>query len=147
MNHTLTNDRDDDVLAPELANDLAAFDADLFAKEGPNALTTDSTQLLAAYRNQQSAELLVALNGAERDSDGVGFVLATFRQPRGRSREQLADWLRISEADLGLLASEQRVRAVNGMTQSYVVEPINELADRVGAHRTRLYEMFDQGDQ
>src|SRR5215204_4794872 len=91
-----------------MVDDLAAFDAELLAAEGPDALTSDRALRLAAFRQQQAVQHQRELAEAERDSDLVGYVLAVFRRQRGWSAEALADWLGISPDDYARLASETR---------------------------------------
>jgi hypothetical protein len=138
---------DDEVLALELAEDLAAHDAALIAREGPDALTSDRAARLSQFRAVQAIERDAAIRQAERHPDRVGYVLATFRMQQDWSREQLADWLGVSADDFGRLAIEIRPRAVDGLTLLYDPEPINEVADRHGAHRERLYEAFACRDE
>jgi hypothetical protein len=109
-----------------------AFDAELPAREGPDALTSERALRLSQFRATQAAERQAALRDAERDCDRVGYMLAAFHERRGWSREQLADWLGIVPDELVRLAVEIRPAAVNGVTLLYKPEPINELADRRG---------------
>ena len=125
----------------EMLAQLAAVDAETLERDGPDALTSARAFRLSQFKLAQAIEREAEIRHAEQDSDRIGFVLAAFRSQRGWSREQLADWLGITPDDFARLATEIRPRAVQ-----YVPEPINEVADRHGAHRERLYEVFVRGD-
>jgi hypothetical protein len=128
-----------------MADDLAAFDAELLAREGPDALTSDRALRLAHFREQQATERRQSVEAAECDHALAGYVLGAFRRQRGWSREQLADWLGISPDDYARLATLRRPLAVRG-DLTYDREAVTVLADTVGAHSERLYEAFDRGD-
>jgi hypothetical protein len=95
-----------------IGEDLAAFDAEMIEREGPDALTSDRALRLSTFKQQQAAERLAELQHAEQDDDLVGYVLATFRRQRDWTREQLADWLGIAVDDLTRMAVERRPLAV-----------------------------------
>jgi hypothetical protein len=135
-----------DAFDAAMAEDLARWDAELLACEGPDALTADRALRLLQFQAAQAIERQATVLHAEQDESRVGYVLAAFRARRGWSREQLADWLGIRPDDLIHLVVEIRPAAVSSITMLYDPEPINELADRHGVHRERLYEVFDQGD-
>jgi hypothetical protein len=128
-----------------LGDDLAAFDAELLARDGPDALTSDRALRLVEFRTTQAAVRLRAVDDAEQDDDLTGCVLVSFRMQHGWSRDQLADWLGISPDDYARLAIERRPLAVTS-TLVYDRATITALAERVGAHPERLYEAFDRGD-
>jgi hypothetical protein len=130
----------------ETITELEAYDAELLALEGPDAWTSDRARRLLEFKVAQVVEREAALRHAEQDSDRVGYVLATFRTQRGWSREQLADWLGIEPDELVRLAAKVRPAAVSSITMLFDPEPIDELADRHGTHRERLYEAFDRDD-
>jgi hypothetical protein len=128
-----------------MADDLAAFDAELLAREGPDALTSDRALRLAQFREQQAAVRRQSVEASEGDHNLAGYVLGAFRRQRLWSREQLADWLGISPEDYARLATLRRPLAVRG-DLAYDREAITVLAESVGAHPERLYEAFDRGD-
>src|SRR4051794_16542723 len=128
-----------------ITEELATLDAEMLAREGPDALTSDRAARLAQFRAAQATERQTSLQHAEQDFDRVGFILATFRRQCGWSAEALADWLGIEPDDYARLAGQIRPRCVRrDLTHDPV--PIAALAERFGVHPERLYEAFDRGD-
>src|SRR3954470_5967771 len=79
----------------ELANELEAADAELLAREGPDAFT--------------SARMLrqTALT-AEHDPERVGHAFAAWCRARGLERSDLAEYLGVTVAQLPAMAIERR---------------------------------------
>jgi hypothetical protein len=135
-----------EAFALDVADELEAYDAELIATEGPDALTSERAARLSEFTRRQAAERTSALRAAEDDPSRVGSFLAAFRRRRGLTRDQLADWLGITAEDVDRLALLPLPPTENELTVLLDPEPINDLADRYDAHRERLYEVFNQGD-
>jgi hypothetical protein len=131
-----------------MADELDALDAEILARDGPDALTSDRAFRLSQYRATQALERQAALHQAERDSGRIGYVLAAFRAQRGWSAESLADWLGIAPDEYARLVAEQRPAYINydGVGVSLDAAPLRALAERFGAHPERLVEAFERGD-
>jgi hypothetical protein len=119
---------------PEMSAELAAYDAELIAREGPDALTSDRALRLSLFKRQQAAEREAALWGAEGDADRVGYVLAAFRQQSGWSRWQLAAWLGLSVFHFKQLSREPHPTGHPGEVRIILAL----LARRYGVHAERL---------
>ena len=127
---------------PDMSAQLAAYDAELIAREGPDALTSDRALRLSQFKRQQAAEREAALWGAEGDAGHVGYVLAAFRQQSGWSRWQFAAWLGLSVFHFKRLSQEKRPAG-----DPEEVRPIlTLLAKRYSADAERLIQVFDEGD-
>jgi hypothetical protein len=110
----------------ELANELEAADAELLAREGPDAFT--------------SARMLrqTALT-AERDPERVGHAFAAWCERRGLERSDLAEYLGVTLDQLAAMAIERR--ADPGYPLDAGV-PQHDLAERFGADPGRLAEVL-----
>ena len=108
----------------EMTGQLADYDADLVAREGPDTMTS-------------RRQLRQAALDAESRPGTIGHALARSREARGWSRDELAAWLGTSLDGLAGLALEPRSRPGYPMTTGI---PLERLADRHGADRGRLRE-------
>lgn len=106
----------------EMAAQLAEYDRDLVAREGPDALTSDR-QLRQA---------------AEQDAGLVASALASYRERLGLDRAGLAWWLGIGPDRLAALALSTRPDP----TSATFAERIGQLADHYGADPGRLAEVL-----
>jgi hypothetical protein len=136
---------DADAFDLAMADDLAAFDAELLARDGADALTSDRALRLVEFQRQQAQERRRELAAAERDGDRVASALATFRSQRGWSIDALADWLGVDIEDYRRLAMQRRP-SVATRECAYDRGLVAQFAERFGAHPERLLEAFDHGD-
>ena len=104
-----------------LREQLAAYDADLVARDGPDALTSDR-------------QLRQAALAAEHDPTTIAHVLLAARRQLGYDHVQLARWLGITPDRLAALAILPRPDPA----APTFAERIGELADRYGADPGRL---------
>jgi hypothetical protein len=107
---------------------LADVDADLLARDGPDAMTSDRMLRQAALR-------------AEHDPSFVGHALAAWCRSRGWERSDLADWLGISTTALAALALEHI--ADPGYPFDAGV-PQRNLSERYGIDARRLTQVLSE---
>ena len=102
---------------------LAAYNADLVAREGPDALLSDR-------------QLRQAALAAEQDPRLVAHAFASYRERLGLDPAGLAAWLHVGTGQLAALALEPRPDT-SGVA---FVDEVRELAARYGADLGRLAE-------
>jgi len=97
---------DADAFDRAMVVDLDAYDAELVERDGPEALALDRLLRQTALAAEQNPAL-------------IGSALAAYRESRGWSREQLAEWLGLSADGLAGLALEVRDAAPAALGERY----------------------------